>query len=39
LFLAHHLLGRPTDGLLDRYHWAAEFLALNGLTSCLVAEP
>ena len=31
LFLAHHILGRPTDGLLDHYHWAAEFLRLNGL--------
>jgi pre-rRNA-processing protein TSR3 len=39
LFLAYHLLGRPTEGLLDHYHWATEFLALNGLTSCLVPEP
>jgi pre-rRNA-processing protein TSR3 len=31
LFLAHHLLGRPTAGLLDHYHWAEEFLQLNGL--------
>jgi pre-rRNA-processing protein TSR3 len=31
LFLAHHLLGRPTDGLLAHYRWAAEFLAVNGL--------
>src|SRR5919206_2486119 len=31
LFLAHHLLGRPTAGLLDHYRWAAEFLRLNGL--------
>jgi pre-rRNA-processing protein TSR3 len=29
LFLAHHLLGRPTAGLLDHYHWAEEFLRLN----------
>jgi pre-rRNA-processing protein TSR3 len=31
LYLAHHLLGRPTAGLLDHYHWRAEFLRLNGL--------
>jgi pre-rRNA-processing protein TSR3 len=30
LFLAYHLLGRPTTGLLDHYRWAAEFLRLNG---------
>jgi len=34
LFLAYHLLGRPTEGLLDHYHWAAEFLAANGLEVC-----
>jgi pre-rRNA-processing protein TSR3 len=31
LFAAYHVLGRPTDGLLDHYHWAAEFLQINGL--------
>ena len=31
LFLAYHILGRPTEGLLDHYHWAEEFLKLNGL--------
>jgi pre-rRNA-processing protein TSR3 len=31
LFVAYHVLGRPTDGLLDHYHWAAEFLRLNEL--------
>jgi pre-rRNA-processing protein TSR3 len=31
LFLAYHLLGRPTAGLLDHYRWAEEFLAINGL--------
>ncbi len=31
LFAAYHLLGRPTEGLLDHYRWAAEFLRLNGL--------
>ncbi len=31
LYIAHHILGRPTDGLLDHYHWAASFLELNGL--------
>src|SRR5205814_9684936 len=31
LFLAYHILGRPTAGLLDHYHWAEEFLKVNGL--------
>lgn len=31
LFVAYHILGRSTDGLLDHYHWAEEFLRLNGL--------
>jgi pre-rRNA-processing protein TSR3 len=31
LFVAYHLLGRPTAGLLDYYRWAEEFLRLNGL--------
>lgn len=31
LYLAYHLLGRPTAGLLDHYRWAKEFLAANGL--------
>ncbi len=31
LFMAYHILGRPTEGLLDHYHWAAEFLRLNHL--------
>jgi len=31
LFLAYHLLGRPTEGLLDHYRWAEQFLRLNGL--------
>jgi pre-rRNA-processing protein TSR3 len=30
LYLAYHILGRPTDGLLDHYRWAAEFLQANG---------
>ena len=30
LFVALHVLGRPTDGLLDHYRWAEEFLRLNG---------
>src|SRR5205807_1188614 len=33
LFVAYHLLGRPTDGLLDHYRWADEFLRLNALPS------
>jgi pre-rRNA-processing protein TSR3 len=32
LFLAYHILGRPTTGLLDHYRWAEEFLRLNGLS-------
>jgi pre-rRNA-processing protein TSR3 len=31
LFLAYHILGRPTGGLLDHYRWADEFLRLNHL--------
>jgi pre-rRNA-processing protein TSR3 len=31
LFVAYHVLGRPTEGLLDHYHWRAEFLRINGL--------
>jgi predicted metal-dependent hydrolase/ribosome biogenesis protein Tsr3 len=31
LFAAYHLLGRPTAGLLDHYHWAEDFLRSNGL--------
>jgi pre-rRNA-processing protein TSR3 len=29
LFVAYHILGRPTVGLLDPYRWADEFLRLN----------
>jgi pre-rRNA-processing protein TSR3 len=32
-YLAYHLLGRPTAGLLDHYRWGAEFLRLNGLST------
>ena len=32
LFAAYQILGRPTEGLLDHYRWAEEFLRLNGLT-------
>jgi pre-rRNA-processing protein TSR3 len=31
LYIAYHILGRPTDGLLDHYYWAAKFLELNEL--------
>jgi pre-rRNA-processing protein TSR3 len=31
LFVAYHILGRPTAGLLDHYRWSAEFLRLNDL--------
>jgi pre-rRNA-processing protein TSR3 len=30
LFVAYHILGRSTYGLLDHYHWADEFLRRNG---------
>ena len=29
LYLAHKLTGRPTDGLLDHYHWKDDFFTLN----------
>ena len=32
LYLAHHILGRPTARLLDAYRWGAQFLELNQLT-------
>ena len=35
LFLAYHILRRPTAGLLDHYRWKDEFLLLNNL---LVSE-
>ena len=31
LYIACHILGRPTAGLLDQYRWAARFLELNAL--------
>ncbi len=31
LYVAYHILGRPTAGLLDHYRWAAEFLNINEL--------
>jgi pre-rRNA-processing protein TSR3 len=34
LFVAYHLLGRPTAGLLDHYHWGDAFLRANGLQVC-----
>lgn len=29
LYVAYHLLGRDTEGLLTHYHWASQFLAEN----------
>jgi len=29
LYAAYHLLGRPTEGLLDHYHWKENFLSAN----------
>ncbi len=31
LFIAYHILGRNTEGLLDHYYWKDEFLSLNQL--------
>ena len=31
LYVAYHILGRPTAGLLDHYWWKEEFLRLNQL--------
>jgi pre-rRNA-processing protein TSR3 len=31
LYLAYHVMGRPTEGLLDHYHWAEAFLVRNRL--------
>src|SRR5262249_26364552 len=31
LFAAYRILGRPTEGLLDCYRWADEFLHVNGI--------
>lgn len=39
LFVAYHILGRPTEGLLDHYRWAADFLRLNGLPQCSRLAP
>lgn len=30
LYIAHHILGRQTEGLLDHYRWRQEFLKENG---------
>jgi pre-rRNA-processing protein TSR3 len=31
LYVAYHVLGRPTVGLLDHYRWAEEFLRINSM--------
>jgi pre-rRNA-processing protein TSR3 len=31
IYLAYRILGRPTTGLLDHYHWRESFLELNGI--------
>lgn len=33
LFIAYRNLGRSTEGLLDHYRWAEEFLRLNEITN------
>jgi len=30
VYLAHRIMGRSLDGLLDQYYWKNEFLGLNG---------
>lgn len=32
LYVAYHILGRPTEAMLDHYRWKDEFLALNGFS-------
>jgi pre-rRNA-processing protein TSR3 len=29
LFIAYHLLGRNTEGFLNNYHWATQFISTN----------
>ena len=36
LYVAYHILGRATIGLLDHYRWAAEFLRVNGFSDLAV---
>ena len=31
LFAAYHILGRPTEGLLDHYRWSEQFLLANNI--------
>jgi pre-rRNA-processing protein TSR3 len=38
LYLAYHLLGRPTEGLLDHYRWKEEFLRRNDLPGEQVSQ-
>jgi pre-rRNA-processing protein TSR3 len=33
IYIAYHLMGRETTGLLDLYHWKDEFLDMNNLKS------
>ena len=35
--VAYHLLGRPTEGLLDHYYWAEDFLRANSFNKTAVA--
>jgi pre-rRNA-processing protein TSR3 len=39
LFLAYHILGRPTEGLLDHYRWKEEFLRRNGICQDYPGQP
>jgi pre-rRNA-processing protein TSR3 len=39
LFVAYLILGRPTDGLLEHYRWAEEFVRLNHLAGTFEGQP
>jgi pre-rRNA-processing protein TSR3 len=39
LFIAYRLLGRPTDGLLDHYRWAEQFLEINATALAMDDSP
>jgi pre-rRNA-processing protein TSR3 len=39
LYIAYHILGRPTAGLLSHYRWAEEFLRLNQFKTSAPMQP
>ncbi|NGX58270.1 MAG: hypothetical protein K940chlam3_01175 [Chlamydiae bacterium] len=34
LFVAYHIMGRETEGLLDHYYWKEKFIVLNNFVNC-----